>query len=222
MDKLLIAIAAWYDFPYRTLEACYAQKWINTNVEIVPFEGYHAAMCRQKAIGYAQNTKADYILFVDGDNLLTDPLTAFKLHKTMLSLLDKGEDCSVISGVYYIRVTAKAAVPNFCIHDESINDIDFHSRCCNDIRLAPKDPFRADFFGFGCVLTNTYQLTHRINNPWFVWEHRGFEDVFFAKKAKEAGVNLWVDPSVVTGHLKRVNLCDVYDLVNGGGRKFGI
>jgi hypothetical protein len=81
---------------------------------------------------------------------------------------------------------------------------------------------RVDGFGFGCVLLDM-KVFDRIPQPWFVqtfWpddhERAGQlkvgHDLNFCKKAREAGLEMWVDNTVDCGHLMNVMINKEYAL----------
>ena len=74
----------------------------------------------------------------------------------------------------------------------------------------PKEPFEASFAGVGCMLVHR-KVFEKIGFPWFLWGHKvdGSQtspDVFFFDKCKEAGFRLMVNPHVLCGHYKNINI----------------
>lgn len=63
----------------------------------------------------------------------------------------------------------------------------------------PKEPFKCYAMGTGCMLIKM-EVFRKIPRPWFFYEpqsddYEGMgEDVYFCKKAHEAGIDVWCDP----------------------------
>jgi GT2 family glycosyltransferase len=56
--------------------------------------------------------------------------------------------------------------------------------------------------GFGCCLIKA-SVFRNLAPPWFVYDvgkNKG-EDIYFCEKARDAGYEIWVDPSVRPRHL---------------------
>lgn len=76
----------------------------------------------------------------------------------------------------------------------------------------PSEPFEIGFCGFGCILIHR-SVFESIGYPWFVESYGDVwgagnrtEDIDFCLKAQAKGFEIWCDPSVECGHLKRVDL----------------
>jgi hypothetical protein len=71
----------------------------------------------------------------------------------------------------------------------------------------PKEPFTAWALAGGCMLVKK-EVLQKITWPWFEYIYqpngqRMGEDIYFTNKVKEAGFELWVEPSVICGHNQR-------------------
>ena len=70
----------------------------------------------------------------------------------------------------------------------------------------PKDLFKVAVAGIGCMLIKL-DVFKKIKRPWFFYEkfddkNEGMgEDTWFCKKAREAGYDIFVDPTVIIGHV---------------------
>ena len=71
-------------------------------------------------------------------------------------------------------------------------------------KALPKELFEAKSVGTGVMLIRTEVFT-KIPEPWFKFVYvdgkRVGEDVNFCKKAREAGYEIWVDPTIPVKHL---------------------
>lgn len=67
-----------------------------------------------------------------------------------------------------------------------------------------------DVVGFGCILMKT-EILRSMEKPWFKWsEHRvqrgKSEDFWFCERAREAGIRIVVDTSVVCRHMGPIKI----------------
>jgi len=122
---------------------------------------------------------------------------------TKLVALDK----DMASGVYFLRSNEQATAGQPCLFKRSSltpeerklpNAEYLHA----PVHLFPTDaPFRIDCAGLGCILIKREVFT-RVKEPWFDLKADGYgSDMYFAKWAAEAGVELWADPSVMCGQI---------------------
>ena len=67
----------------------------------------------------------------------------------------------------------------------------------------PKDVFTAYAAGTGCMLIKM-SVFEKIPRPWFAFgppEEQVGEDIFFCRRAREAGFRIWVDPTMEILHI---------------------
>lgn len=73
-----------------------------------------------------------------------------------------------------------------------------------NLKDLPKELFKCYALGTGCMLIKT-EVFKNIEKPWFYYgEVKGEEigeDVYFCKKAHEAGYDVWCNPSIQVGHV---------------------
>lgn len=137
---------------------------------------------RNAVVAEAMKTEADYICWADSDVIL--PPDAFT------ALLHTGLD--FVTGIYFQRMLP-------------------HWPLIAHYMPPPKDSFAwftdwpadvvapIDGCGFGCVITSMKML-RAMDAPWFKYE-KFSEDFDFCRKATKAGFKLFVNTSVVCGHL---------------------
>jgi cellulose synthase/poly-beta-1,6-N-acetylglucosamine synthase-like glycosyltransferase len=133
--------------------------------------------------------RMDWVLFID-DDVLPKKDALIKL-----IALDK----DIVSGVYFAR--QQPHWPQvFKVNKENGERYD-------PIWEWKKDgPYEIDAAGAGFLLVKR-EVFNKVSLPWFKCEQdetgrrsRG-EDMYFCRKAKEAGFKIWVDPSVVLSHI---------------------
>lgn len=165
-------------------------------------------------------TKAEYCFWMDSDMIFPSD-AAIKLLK-----FAKDYDAKFVSGVYYQRVGKRLPACPSCGHQKTTHmpvvwrqDPIIRDKDGNEIVREYEDeylhhfifpskipqPFKAHVVGFGCVLTHR-SLFEQIEKPWFRFlplegGKEASEDFYFCVKAKKAGIDLWVVPSVSCGHI---------------------
>jgi GT2 family glycosyltransferase len=123
----------------------------------------------------------DYLFWMDGDMLLDGD--------TILQLMRHDKD--IVSGLYFKK--------------ESYEPVMYHKKgelYAPVLRWNPSNIFKVDAVGFGCCLIKA-SVFRNLAPPWFVYDvgkNKG-EDIYFCEKAREAGYEIWVDPSVRPRHL---------------------
>jgi hypothetical protein len=128
-----------------------------------------------------ENMEDVSIMWVDSDIIL--PLDA------ITRLASYGKD--FITGIYFQR--GDTHWPLIAHYNEEIDSFNWIIRWPKNV-VAP-----IDGCGFGCVLTSMKMLRD-MEPPWFKYE-KFSEDLSFCVKAKKAGYQLFVDTSVLCGHL---------------------
>ena len=70
------------------------------------------------------------------------------------------------------------------------------------VTMFPADrPFRNDCPGLGCALIRR-EVFERVPFPWFDLKESNYgSDMYFFTKVRDAGLEVWVDPSVRCGHM---------------------
>jgi glycosyltransferase involved in cell wall biosynthesis len=148
------------------------------------FFGYQIDQVRNLIADWSR--RFDYLFCVDSD--ITFP------SDTLRELLIADKD--IVTGVYKQR-----------FHGEPVLEL-----WKNNLRMEwadLKDTYEyieLDSCGFGCVLIKSHVIKH-MDYPHFVYksaiDHKDTlsEDVYFCTKAREKGFKIYVDPTVICGHL---------------------
>ena len=131
----------------------------------------------------------DYTLWVDSDQKW-EPWMVYQL---------MGHDRDICAGV--VRTTDMDY--NFFSNDTRLKSGE------RDRKL-PKKPIKVSAVGFGFILIKP-SVWPRIPYPWFRTLPSldgklgdSSEDVSFCRKAREAGIDIWIDPEVKVGHCKSI------------------
>lgn len=145
---------------------------------------------------HMQPRRFTHILFVDYD-VLPRP-------KTLLKLLEHDKD--IISGVY---PTIQKCKISWCLS----RDEPFKTMPYNDL---PNNPFKASVICNGMMLVKM-EVFDKLEWPYWRSEYiKGNivtgADVYFCRKARAAGYDLWVDPKLKCNHFKIVDLLGIAKL----------
>lgn len=158
-------------------------------VDIIVPGGYSVDVTRNNIAKYALENKYDYIMWVDSDIIVPKD--------TLVKLLSHNKD--IVSGVYaYKTLGAKQVVAKRFDSEGEYEDLTI-----SEIRESKK-LIKVDGVGFGCVLTKT-EIFDKINYPWFVFTQESGEDIYLCRKAQNAGYEIYLDPTVLCGHIGTVN-----------------
>jgi len=193
-EKLLIAIAAWYDPKYQCVDAVHRLikpkdlRWIDIKYS----SGWEAAQCRNHTAKDALKHGYDYILFVDGDQILSN--------NTLINLFGGLKDVNgkIISA--YGQHTVKSKMSNIFMSANQLYEI-------QNLASVPQI-MQCYAHGFGCVLCET-SVFKEIEQPYFSYiESAGDtpfknEDIYFAEKLEEAGIPRYVDARTRMLHIKQ-------------------
>ena len=154
-------------------------------------QSYSIGDSRNLIVEHALEIGYDYIMWVDSDMILPK--------NTLTTLMSHDKD--VVSGVYaYKLIGAENAVTKR--FKDKAKDI------YEDIPLKEitesKRLIEVDGVGFGCVLTKVDVFRH-IKKPWFRYTPNMGEDIYFCRKAQKAGYQVYLDTSILCGHVGSVN-----------------
>lgn len=151
-----------------------------------PTEGYNTAENRNQSVAQAINARCSHILISDDD--MVYPPDALE------KLLACGKD--IIGALYSVRRLPRAFVIGYS--EDGIKTDEEAER--------QTEPFRCEAIGTGLMLVKT-AIFNKLISPFFgyEWNYNGSvkmsTDWFFCKKAREAGIEIWCEPSLKIGHL---------------------
>lgn len=137
-----------------------------------------------------------HLLFLDADNVWpTDVL------ERMLAHHDKG----IVGGLYVQKGEPYAPV---ALHKGFVAEGSTVTQYLHDNEaIGAKELRPVDVLGMGCTLVPTEVFTKIGERPWFTYENddHGWplvsEDVPFCRKAQAAGYGIWLDPTILCGHV---------------------
>jgi len=146
--------------------------------------------------GVLEQMQPDYIMFLDGD--MTHP------PDTVLRLLAQQKD--IVSGLYFYG--GRPFLPVALVKRET--DTQYY----DPVQLYDDTPFMVDAIGMGCALIKA-DVFRTLDYPWFAYTEDNerqirsrSEDMQFCESARSAGYEIWVDPTVVCGHIKTITITD--------------
>ncbi len=134
-----------------------------------------------------------YILFIDSD-VIPRP-------KTLQALMKHDKD--IVTGV--VPICQNGSFKWNVSKDKSYKPL--------EIDELPTNPFKVELCGFGVVLVKT-SVFDRLDWPYWRSEYKpGLrvtgEDIYFCRKAREAGFDIWCDPKVKCNHATRANFLSI-------------
>jgi hypothetical protein len=141
-------------------------------------------MNREEIVKKALQTEADYIFFVDTDMKFPQD--------TLTKLLSMNVD--IVGAVYNQRKSPPTSV---------VIQLD------PPVDRLPNEPIKVRAVGTGLLLVKI-DVFKKMSRPWFFFEPElddqkaVGEDVWFCDKAREMGYDIWIEPSIVTGHVGEV------------------
>lgn len=158
-------------------------------------------LCRQ----FLDNKQFQWMLFVDDDTIVPNDIIS------LLIEVDK----PVVVGVQPLFFR-KMMVVNISYEIQPPGEkMEWPNWVAWEFRQPPH-PIKC--CGFGCVLIHR-DVLERIGHPWFVenygdvyGENAVTEDIDFCRKCDERGIEMWVCPSAICGHVKSIDLRTVLPL----------
>ena len=152
---------------------------------------HHIPKGRNELIQMFRKTEHDHILFLDSDQ--TIPVEAPERLKMLEQL--------VVSGLYAINLNG---VLRWAVGLIPYGD--------NYTWLAglPTNPMPVGAVGAGCLLIHR-SVFEKIEWPWFDFElgkggNIKGEDYSFSRKCTESGIEIWLDPRILSGHNKIIDI----------------
>ena len=162
----------------------------------------------------ALNAKADYLMFLDSDQLIeTDCVNRMAKH------LDNGED------IVTTLIFRKDAPYEPCIfsHQEELSNRQIALQYYDVESQDLTKPFYVESCGFGCTMMKL-DIFKNIPEPWFLPRPYTGEDISFMWEARQKGYKVLCDPTIEVGHVGFKNFTrqdyfkviqDEYKIING-------
>jgi GT2 family glycosyltransferase len=154
-------------------------------------QSYSIDASRNLIVQHALEIGYDYIMWVDSDMILPK--------NTLTTLMSHNKD--IVSGVYAYKILGgENAVAKRFKKDavDTYEDIPL-----KEIRES-EQLMEIDGVGFGCVLTKV-DVFRNIKKPWFRYSPAMGEDIYFCRKAQAKGYKVYLDTSILCGHIGAVN-----------------
>lgn len=145
-------------------------------------------LARDRIANKAINEGYTHVLWLDSDMVFNENI--------LEDLMFCGEQ--FVTGIYHARRKGYASV---IFKRIDINHLERFEEY-------PKEPFRIEGCGFGCVLIDVEILRAvcRKNNTCFTPLPNLGEDIAFCKRAHDLGYTLWCEPTVVCGHIGHITI----------------
>lgn len=183
--KLMVAVPT-HDYHHYEFTRCLIKLIQKLESEGIEYEvcmqgGTLVYMARDDIAADAVNRKFDWVLWLDADMVFDDDLFD--------RLLATGKQ--LVTGVYHARRPPYGS----CIFYK-VNPVD-------RVTTYPKEIFRIDGCGFGCMLTdvNVLAAVYRNFGNCFLPSPELGEDLEFCKRARKLGYKIWCEPNIQCGHI---------------------
>ncbi len=179
--------------------------------------GVRTDLARNQIVEATLKTKAQWLFFMDSD--MDFPSRA------LIRLLR--HDVDIVGGLYFLReppfnpvayrVDEQASREKgghyySWIAQEVLDYLNEHRHDapvtgsgCREIPKDGKELRQVDGIGTGCMLIRR-RVLEKVPPPWFSYSEGGSEDLFFCRRAIEAGFKVHVDLGVICGHLHQMRV----------------
>lgn len=160
---------------------------------IIATEGFTIAENRLYCVCKALQNKSDYLFFVDDD--MTFP------PDTLERLIAHGKEVTGVN--LYSRCLPLKSTIIFLEESYDLDGDDYEPKI-------PDHLFEVEGVTGGCLLIDL-SIMDKLRKPWFGFEtnEHGIttlgEDIWFTRRAREAGFKVWCDPTIIVGHLGDLN-----------------
>jgi len=153
--------------------------------KIIIQQGPYIHLNRDTVVSIVQKGDSSHLFFVDNDVCFSP--------ETLDRLVARNKD--IIAAPYNRRTLPPESMVKMMVDGEIVS---------GNISELPKEPFKCYALGTGCMLIKM-EVFEKIKRPWFFYgrydEEEMGEDIWFCKKAHEAGYDVWADPTCQIGHL---------------------
>lgn len=169
---------------------------------IIASEGFTIAENRLYCVCQAIKRGCSHIFFVDDDMIFPpDTLEKLMAHKK-----------EVVGVNLYSRCLPLKSTIIFLPESYDLDGDDYEPHI-------PDHLFEVEGVTGGCLLIDL-SIMDKLKKPWFGFETNEFgittlgEDIWFTRRAREAGFKVWCDPSIIVGHLGEINFSSDNNLIN--------
>ena len=152
---------------------------------VIPTKGYNTAENRNYIVAQAFKNNSDYLLLSDDDMLYPpDSLEKLLAHKK-----------DIVGATYSVKQLPPSLVIGYGEQVKSDEEAQKQTK-----------PFKCEALGGGLLLIKL-EVFKKIKPPFFgyEWYDNGMvkmsNDWWFCKKAREAGIDIWCDPTIQCGHI---------------------
>jgi predicted O-methyltransferase YrrM len=175
-----------------------ADKYQFTSVDVAWFSKYiSVAALRDQAALIAMQHDYSHVLFLDADMIWPNDV---------LDRMLKHHGHGIVSGLYHLKVWPHWPV---ALKDPKWNAVDQNYDYTYDEKAPHTDGLRREsLIGMGCTIVPV-EVFNRFERPWFKYQDdaQGMpsltEDVWFCQQAAAVGCPIWLDPTVVCGHVSQ-------------------
>ena len=157
----------------------------------------------QLVMEFLSNPDLTHLFFTEADMILP--------HDAIVKLVALDKDMA--SGVYFLRSDTQEGRGQPCLYKKAAGvdalkakkkNVEFQHSA---VSLFPQnEPFRVDCAGLGCMLFKRH-VFEKVPYPWFDLKassetELGYgSDIYFSKRARDTGMELWIDPTVQCGQI---------------------
>lgn len=184
VSTLALGIAYWQQMHVRTAVSMAAalKKWPG-EVKVCVQASSYLHWNREFIVQQALEAKASHLWFLDTD-MIFPPAGLFRLAD-----LDK----DIVGGSYNFRQLPLRSVVKLAEVDGVFVDATEENM--------PKEPFQCAVVPTGFMLINLARLVAKVQPPYFESNLPLGDDVYFCKKVRAAGLEVWCDPTIEIGHV---------------------
>jgi len=201
--------------PYNNWEVEFTEK-VYTRLKHVPLDFVSKTIflsrspslpvARDALVSQALSVNADYIFFIDTDNVFETPEDPNIALKTLYQCMNKdpnSKDAKIVSGLYRAKQNVGFNYAAWMkVQDQDKGYVPIQSWSGNWLQVS--------VVGMGCCLIDM-KIFKEVPRPWFKWDTFDdvSEDFYFFEKARERGYKVNVFTDVKLSHIGKLKVkCD--------------
>ena len=181
---ILLGVCAGDDIKVETVMALLKTSNLPPDKTILFMKGGYVHVNRRNVVKRALEMNVTHVMFIDHD-MVFPPTGIDRLFK---------QKKDIIGGQYNVR--AFPATSTVKMEDENGHFINWNT--------LPEEPFQCAALGTGFMLIDI-NVFKKVEEPWFFFADLDgdemTEDVYFCRKARKAGFEVWCDPTIPLSHL---------------------